>query len=34
MTLTLLSETDAKKLQEKIIYRTKFIDTIEQTFYR
>jgi hypothetical protein len=30
----LLSETDANKLQEKIIYRTKFIDPIEQTFYR
>ena len=30
----LLSETEANKLQEKIIYRTKFIDPIEQTFYR
>lgn len=30
----LLSSDDANKLQEKIIYRTKFIDPIEQTFYR
>ena len=30
----LLSETEANKLQEKIIYRTKFIEPIEQTFYR
>lgn len=30
----LLSENDANKLQEKTIYRTKFIDPIEQTFYR
>ncbi|MFD1592754.1 hypothetical protein [Alteromonas oceani] len=32
--LPLLSNDDADRLREKIIFRTKFIEPIEQTFYR